>query len=115
MGAGRLADHRLRARVVVIQRLGREAELVAMPASVDRDAVARGGDLSGERARPLDLLADEEERRLCTGTRQRLQNRSGPLCVRAVVERDCHAVAARHPAGDTQRVRHRRGDWRECG
>ena len=79
-----------------------------MPVAVHRDLVPRRRDLGGERREPLDLLADEEERRRHAEAREQLEHGRRPLRMRPVVERERDAGDAVDPranAEDTPRAR----------
>ena len=100
LAAGGVGDDRQRA-VEVARDLDRGApEQVAVPVPVQRDLVARGGDLGGDSRPALDLLADEEERRSRIGARERLEHRARPLGMRPVVERQGDAGAIEQAAVD---------------
>ncbi len=80
-----------------------------MAIAVNADLVAGCGDLGGEGAVALDLLADEVEGRLHAGALELAEDRRRPLGMRAVVERERDAARqakrdSEHP-GDGRRDR----------
>ena len=114
LAPGRLADHVRRACEVVADRTGRAAQEQEVAIAVDADLVPRGGDLGRQRRPPLDLLADQIEGRAHAGAVELPEHGRRPLAMRAVVERQCDAAAARQAQRDPEGRREGRGDGR-CG
>ncbi len=97
-------DRVLGAREMSVAHLPRgQAQEVAVAVAVQRDLVTRVDDLARERRVAPNLLADEEERRLGTLAREYLEHRRRALRVRAVVERERVALAARRAVLDAER------------
>ena len=81
-----------------------------MAVAVQRDLMACGCDLGGQRGKALDLLADEEEGRDRLGAGERLEHCRRALRMRAVVEGERNAVCMREPQRDLERPREDRRD-----
>jgi len=90
------------------ERSRRAAEQQRVAVAVQGDLVACRGDLGGERRAPLDLLADEEERRGHACRCEQLEHGGRALRMRAVVERERDPVLVREPQGDPEGGREQR-------
>jgi len=89
----------------VIGQLGRrQAQLKAVPVSVQRHLMAGGHDPRHQLRTALHLLTDHEERCPRAGAGQHLQHRRRPVGVGSVVERQRHPGRAGERPRKSQRV-----------
>jgi hypothetical protein len=106
----RVLDGRGAPREIVEDLTRGEAQLQAVPVTMERHPVTRRGDLDHELRTAADLLTDYEEGRARARARQGVEHGRGSLRVRPVIEgeRDAARRPIRRPgqpAGQRQRSR----------
>ena len=113
--SGRLGDDRLGAVEIGVQVAWRSQERRQVAVAVQGDLVPGGGDLGGELAETLHLLAHEEEGRGRLRTSERGQDDRRGAGVGAVVEGERDTVQVRKAAAYAQCSRQRRDVRRRPG
>jgi hypothetical protein len=109
----RVLDGRDAPNQVVVELPGAQAELEAVPITVQRHEMTSGLDFSQQRRPTADLLTDHEERGPGARPREALEDGRGALRMGPVIEGQGHAAGAGQRARNAEPVGESRPNRRE--